>query len=262
MEVMFRRYLPLLFLAVLALGVSNFRLYLKDGTFHMVREYKTEGDRVSYYSTERGDWEDIPLDLVDLKRTEDEIKQQADERKQDTAAYEAEEKVEKQQRKEAEQVPSDPGVYQYVDGKLVTLTQAKARTISDKKRSVLKAITPIPLVSGKTTVELDGLKAAYVVDSTLPEFYFRLANDERFGIARLKSLKSSRLAQTWTIVPVTNEMGDETDTVEVFKRQVAGDLYRVWPAKPLAPGEYAVYEYTEGKGNIQIWDFAVSENAK
>ena len=259
---MLRRCLLLVLFAVLALSATNFRLYLKDGTFHMVREYKTEGDRVSYYSTERGDWEEIPLELVDIQRTEDEVKQKAEERKQDVAAYEAEAKVEKQQRQEAETVPADPGVYQYADGKLITVTQAKARTVSAKKRSILKAVTPIPIVSGKTTVELDGLKSAYVLDSTLPEFYFRLANDERFGIARLKPLKSTRLVQTWTIAPVVDELTDETDTVEVFKRQIATDLYRIWPAKPLAPGEYAVYEYTEGKGNIQIWDFAISEGAK
>jgi hypothetical protein len=27
--------------------------------------------------------------------------------------------------------------------------------------------------------------------------------------------------------------------------------------EPLQPGEYAAIEYTEGKVNLQIWDFAV-----
>jgi hypothetical protein len=259
---MCRRCLLLALIALLAFAAANFPLYLKDGTHHMVREYKVDGDRVSYYSTERGDWEDIPLDLVDIEKTESELKQKAEDRKQDMAVYEAEEKADKKQRSQAEQVPTDTGVYQYVEDKRVALPQAKARTVSDKKRSALKIITPIPIVSGKTTVELEGEKSAYVIDQTLPEFYFRLAEDERFGIARVKPGKGSRLVQTWTVAPVTNELTDQMETVEVFKRQIATDLYRIWPAKPLTPGEYAVYEYTEGKGNIQIWDFAVSENAK
>ena len=39
------------------------------------------------------------------------------------------------------------------------------------------------------------------------------------------------------------------------RHQVADVLYKIWPQQPLEPGEYAVVEYTEGKGNTQIWDF-------
>ena len=35
-----------------------------------------------------------------------------------------------------------------------------------------------------------------------------------------------------------------------------GGLYKIWPAKPLEPGEYAVIEFSEGKLNVQVWDFA------
>jgi hypothetical protein len=259
---MLRRCLLVMFAAVLAWAASNFPLYLKDGTHQMVREYKVDGDRVSYYSTERGDWEEIPLELVDVEKTEAELKSKSDERKQDMAAYEAEAKADKKQREQAAQIPSDAGVYRWVDDKMVTLKQAQARTVSDKKRSALRLITPIPIVAGKTTVELDGTQANYVVKDALPEFYFRLAEEERFGIARLRPGKNSRSVQSWTVVPVSNELVDELEAVEVFKQQIASDLYRLWPAKPLPPGEYALYEYTQGKGNIQIWDFAVPEGAK
>jgi hypothetical protein len=45
--------------------------------------------------------------------------------------------------------------------------------------------------------------------------------------------------------------------VPILQREFAEGLYKIWPAAPLPPGEYAVIEYTPGKLNMQIWDFAV-----
>ncbi|MGD0910245.1 MAG: hypothetical protein ABR928_00025 [Terracidiphilus sp.] len=47
----------------------NHRLILKDGTYQVVREYKVVGNRVRYLSQERGDWEEMPLELVDWDAT-------------------------------------------------------------------------------------------------------------------------------------------------------------------------------------------------
>jgi hypothetical protein len=46
--------------------------------------------------------------------------------------------------------------------------------------------------------------------------------------------------------------------VDVFRRQLDDALYKIWPEKPLEPGEYAVVQYTEGKGNLQVWDFRLA----
>jgi hypothetical protein len=46
--------------------------------------------------------------------------------------------------------------------------------------------------------------------------------------------------------------------VPTFQKQLTADnLYKIWPKEKLEPGEYAVVEFTEGKLNMQIWDFAV-----
>lgn len=79
---------------------DNFKLYLKDGDFHLVREYQVVEDRVRYYSIERSEFEEVPLDLVDLKKTDAERKTRAAEEKKQAAFDDAEEKFERAAAKE------------------------------------------------------------------------------------------------------------------------------------------------------------------
>ncbi|HUS08021.1 MAG TPA: hypothetical protein VMZ52_17095 [Bryobacteraceae bacterium] len=234
------------------------RLYLKDGTSHTVREYHKQADRVRYYSTERGDWEEIPLDLVDLKRTEEELRRKEASIKEETAAADAEEKAERAQRREIERIPMETGVFIAEGEKVRVLKIADSKIVNNKRRSILKAMSPIPIVAGKSTVELAGLKSATEVSGDRPEFYIRLAAEERFGIVRVVPGKATRVVETLNIIPVSKEIIEEMDTVEVFRKQLGDGLYKLWPTKALAPGQYAVVEYTEGKGNIQIWDFTLT----
>jgi hypothetical protein len=256
----FARYL--VFLLALCAFAANVKLYLKDGDYHLVREYKVEGNKVRYYSIERSDWEEVPLALVDLKRTEAETKQRQAAIDEEAKIISAEDKAERERLNEITKVPQGPGVHLVVGDGIRTLKQAESEVHTNKGRSVLKAVAPIPIVSGKATVEMKGEHSLNKVTSERPEFYISLAAEERFGIIRLKPEKGVRIVERLTIVPVTKEIIEQQDQVEIFRQQVDEGLYKIWPTKPLEPGEYAVMEYTDGKVNIQTWDFAYDPNAK
>ena len=131
----------------------------------------------------------------------------------------------------------------------------------DKKRRILQAVSPIPAVSGKGVIEMKGEQSKNVVSSNLPEFYLRLAKEERFGIMRLKVDKGLRIVERISVVPVTKEIIEEQDQVEVFRRQLGDGLYEDWPMKPLEPGgNITIYEFTPAEFNavsLQTWDFSV-----
>ncbi|MGH9353166.1 MAG: hypothetical protein ACRD2G_13570, partial [Terriglobia bacterium] len=50
---------------------AQIKLYLKDGSYQLVKSYQVEGDRVRYYSVERSQWEVVPVSLVDFKATQE-----------------------------------------------------------------------------------------------------------------------------------------------------------------------------------------------
>ncbi len=241
--------------AVLACA-ANFKLYLKDGNFQLVREYQVNGDRVRFYSVERSEWEEMPVSLVDLKRTESERAERQQAVDKEAAQIAAEEKFEREQREERERIPVEPGVYMVSGQNVRTIKQAESKVVNNKRRSVLKMVSPIPVISGKSTVELDGEHSSNVVTQDRPEFYIRLARDERFGIVKLMPKKDARVVQEWELIPVSKETIEKQTDVPVFRKQLDDGLYRIWPEQPLTPGEYAVIEYTAGQRNIQTWDFS------
>jgi hypothetical protein len=253
----------LLFSFCFLASAENVKLFMKDGSDQLVREYQLEGDRIRFYSIDRDDWEEVPASLVDLDKTKAEIKAHADAIHEEAAAEDAENKAERAARKEIASVPADPGVYLIDEDKippqnLTALKVGESKVVTNKRRSVLKVISPVPLVSGKATLELDGAHSAQGTANRSPQFYIRLSDEERFGIIRMGEHKGNRVVEKLTIQPVVNETTQEPDLVEVFRQQVADGLFKIWPQKPLDPGEYAVVQYSVEKVDMQVWDFFIA----
>jgi hypothetical protein len=258
-----RRAIIALFVLTLAAFAANIKLYLKDGGFHLVREYQVQTDRVRYYSVERSQWEEMPLDLVDLMRTESELAERQAHLAEETKVVAQEEQAVHQAKAEVAKVPQDPGVYYVEDNAIKPIKVAESKVHNNKGRTVLKILSPIPAVSDKATLELDGLHSQNIFSNPEQEFYIQLSAEERFGIVKLTPEHGIRVVEKITVVPVTKEIVEEPIEVQVFRKQMTQDgLYKLWPMKPMSPGEYAVVEFTSGKTNMQVWDFAVQPAAK
>ena len=255
------RLLSLFILLAALLLADTFKLYLKDGGFHLIREYQVQGDRVRYYSTERGDYEEIPKELVDLEKTEREHKGKAEASARNTRELDEEEKAERALAKEIASIPVESGGFYKPADVIKPLKLADFQIITDKKRRIIQYMSPIPIIPGKATVVIKGEHSQFSVTERRPEFYLRLSKEEKFGIIRLTGRKGMRIVENISIIAVSHQSIEERKQMETFEQQLAGDLYKVWPEKPLDPGEYALMEYSDSEDQedvqLLVYDFSV-----
>lgn len=247
-------------IAVLALAIAawaaNVKLYLASGDYQLVREYQVLSDRVRYYSVERSQWEEIPLNLVDLKRTEAEAAaRQADLSKEAKIAAE-EAAAESEVQSEASHIPQDPGVYWTSGQETKVLQEAESTIHTNKGLNILKRLSPAPAPE-TDTLELKGAHSSNVFSDPGQEFYIHLSQLEQFGIVRLTAKGPARIVEEITVEAVTKQIVEEPVLVPIVQREVAENLYHIAPKIGFSPGEYAVVEFTPGQENMQVWDFAI-----
>jgi hypothetical protein len=255
-----RRYAVAFLTLAATLMAANLKLYLKDGDYQIVREYKVDGDRVLYYSVERSDWEEMPAALVDLKKTQAEASAKKEKIDKQAKEISEEDEARREQRKEILKIPTDPGVYRVVNDELEIFKQADMIMHNNKGRNVWKALSPIPMVAGKATVEVAGEHSSMVLrGDPRPEFYMQLSLQDSLAMVKLTPGKDGvRIVERIRIEPVVNTITEERDAVQVFTKQLTeSGLYKIWPQESLEKGEYALIEYDEGKANPRIWDFRI-----
>jgi hypothetical protein len=252
------RLLALVLLACSLFGAVSYRLYLKDGTSHRVREHRVEGDRVKFYALEREDWEEIPVSLVDLAKTEKELQSRVSAAKEQEALVAAEDRSARQDRRESAAIPNEWGLYRLENGTAARWDTSEIKTKNDKARSALKAV--VPVFAGKAKIEIPGTASKRILSEPQPEFYLVQDTPRPFVFVRIKPQKDTRLVDSWTIEPATGMVIErKLDQVDAFRQELREGVFKFWPLKPLAPGEYAVVEFIEESATeIKIWDFAIT----
>jgi hypothetical protein len=259
------------------------KLVLTDGSFQLVRNYEKKGDRVRYFSVERGAWEEIPASMVDWDATK---KAEAADAK---TTAELLEKVRIQEAAAKAETPVDvdasltvaPGVFLpdgegmfAFEGKSVKrMGQAGSEVKTDKKTVLKQVFSPIPIVPSKRNVEIPGTKAAVRLTSSAPEFYLRepppdpddssVLRTGRQGesgpevaLVRAKVKGNKRLLESIRSM-FGQEIAQERDEISLQRWEVAPDIYRFTLSAPLPPGEYALAEILQDGLNLYVWDFGV-----
>lgn len=263
------------------------KLILKDGTYQIVREYQKNGDRVRYFSEERGDWEEIPASLIDWEAT---AKDTAAAEKASSATLEKLHEQEEAKRMdnvadidaslplgEGGFLPQGEGLF-VVEGKSVRLLQqAGSRSKTDTLRTIGQIMSPVPIVPGKQKVVIEGAHATLRLRTTVPEFYLRepppdpdrvspILKSSRPGesgpdliLIRAKVLHNGR--QLEAINTFQGQQVSKTrDEISVQRWEVAPTVYRFTLSQALTPGEYVLAEVLEDGLNYYVWDFGVDGN--
>ncbi len=254
-----RRLLAVFLTMAASLAAANFKLYLKDGSYQLVKEYKVEGDRIRYYSVERSDWEEMPAAMADLKKTEAESTARKETIEKQAKELTEEEEAARELQKEILKIPQDPGVYRLQDDHLQIFKLADAVAHNAKGRNVLKALSPLPVVAGKATIEIPNEHSLMVLTDPRPGVLYSAFPAGQFRHREARRRKGGvRIVERITVAPVVNEITEERDSSPIFTKQLTdGGLYKIWPQDPLAKGEYAVIEYEEGKSDPRVWDFRI-----
>jgi hypothetical protein len=171
-------------------AAASRRLILKDGTYQVVRKYEIAGDRVRYISMERGgDWEELPVDLVDWEATRKWERDQASHPVQEISPgmeeaaeidrEEAAERVEQQSRRptvaKGLTLPDQDAVFALdsFEGapELVELVPVDL-DMNAKSRHGLNTLNP--LADAKTSLELEGQHARVHLHTNVPVLYLAL----------------------------------------------------------------------------------------
>lgn len=247
---------------------DNIKLYLKDGTYQLVKSYEVHGDRVRFYSLDRSEWEEMPVSLVDFDATQRVQQEEKLAEKNDLEkAHEIDsERLEIPANTGYEvgpgiHLPSGEGVYAFDGVRVIRLIQSSAEVVKDKKRAALLMALPGPLLKERSLVELPGGKAAVRILVAQPVFYVNSA-DGLGAKLNLIPVASNKQKDVRTVEKIQGgigmgQSGETRKEIQLEKVQLAPGLFKLKPMQELAFGEYALGELMGDQLNLEVWDFGV-----
>jgi len=175
----------------------NHRLILKDGSYQIVRKYKILGDRVRYISVERaGDWEELPIALVDWEATHKWEQDQAAAIKEVSAGMEEAAEIDKDETAERDELkarrpevaagltlPDEDAVFAldtFNDAPELVELVSVDMDINAKIHHGLNTLNP--LSTSKAGLELEGAHAKVHLHVGSPVIYLSLAAPDAFTV--------------------------------------------------------------------------------
>lgn len=261
------KYLFLFFLfAAAALPAQAYiKLYLKDGSYQLVKSYQIEGNRVRYYSVDRSQWEEVPVSLVDFTTTQ-RVESQTEQSKQ-KLLLDAQRVNKDTYQLPANsgyliapgvRLPADEGVYAYAGLRVITLRSSEASLARDRKRMALSMALPGPILKLRSLVVLPGPAAGVRLLNRDPAFYIKLAGGAgaRIELLRVKPRKNDRVIEAVESRPSANST-ESRNSIPIEIAQPAPGIIKLQPRNPLPPGEYALGEVENGKLNLDVWAFGI-----
>jgi len=282
---------PVLCLSQVPTPTQARRLILKDGSYQSVTKYEIHGERVRYFSAERGEWEEVPKALIDWDAT-DKFEQGRQQDKLAPEAVELDKELEAERKAEQARSPQvAPGLRLPDEGgiflldtyqnqpQLAELQQSGSELDKNTKSNILRSAIN-PLAGARQTIELPGPHAKVQSHTTVPSLYINidtsegapatvqaaaetpaLAPAERFKIIRIELKGGKRVAGAVKIA-VTGKMKTDERFVTATVTAMTGGWVQLTPTEPLVAGEYAVAEMLGKDGmNLYVWDFGVNPSA-
>ena len=276
------------------------RLILKDGSYQSVTKYEIHGDRVRYYSAERGEWEEVPNSLIDWDATA-KFGQGRLQGKLAPEAVQLDKEIEAERKAEQARSPQvAPGLRLPDEGgiflldtyenqpQLAELQQSGSELDKKTKSNILRAAIN-PMSGARQTIELPEAHAKIQSHTTVPSLYINIdlnnseANQgapatvqaatggppppplppagERFKIIRVQVKGGKRIAGGVNVA-VTGKMKTDERFVASTVTTMTGGWVKLTPAEPLATGEYALIEMLGKEAiNLYVWDFGVNPAA-
>src|ERR1700692_554194 len=161
------------------------RLILKDGSYQSITKYEVHGDRIRYFSAERGEWEEIPKSLIDWEGTE-KFEQGRAQGKLAPEAVELDKQLEAERQDEQARSPQvAPGLrLPYEAGiflldtyenqpQLAELQQSGGELEKNTKSNILRAAIN-PVAGAKQTIELPEAHAKIQPHTAVPSLYLNI----------------------------------------------------------------------------------------
>ena len=264
------------------------RLILKDGSYQLATSWEVKGDRVRYFSAERGEWEEIPNEMVDWDATNQYEKERfagktsprATELDKELEAERQEEELRSPHVAPGLRLPPEGGVYAldtYLNQpELVSLDQTSGEINRHVAHNVLRSAVN-PVAGSKHTIELAGPSAKIQMHASLPTIYINIDSSaeadehgkkatvelpwDRFRIVRAQVKGDKRIVGA-VKTAIYGKVSQEQQDVPATAEQVGEGWIKLTPKAPLTPGEYGLAEMLGKQGmNSYVWDFGVHPDA-